>query len=198
MSALKSSGTQHNQPQYAPQEMGDFDTTGQYNKAVLIGNWNEDKYGVQLSANLGIRAGPGTYDSTQRASYRSDADAARQAYFDSKSTGNPSSGVPAELLFGHHGARFDEADRYDTTYKSATTYDTWESDQSTRNALMQRKKQEWAKDSGNSRNTAYATTSSDAYHKGNSIHAQPVDSTYARKTHLKTSEEIRKMRLRTE
>ena len=62
------------------------DTTTQYSSGILIGNWNEDRFGSQHATNLGIQATPTSYDSVQKASYRLDSADTVNAYLEAKNS----------------------------------------------------------------------------------------------------------------
>lgn len=185
--------------------MSGVDTTGQYRHGILIGNWNEDKYGIQHAGNLGIQATPDTYQSVQKASFRCNNQEAASAFHESRNNKPPNAGVPAEILFEHKGA--DEAPE-----RFKTTYDTkWNAaqqqpigpgaeDPTRRTSLMKKKQAEWAQETKGTRDMAYTTENSGSYHNGNSAIAQPADNKFIRKGVLERTFDspFRKMRLRNE
>jgi len=180
--------------------MSGVDTTGQYRHGVLIGNWNEDHSGTQLSANLGVQANETTYQSVNKASYRPGGEAAAKAYYETKTTRKNNDGVSADLLFSHIGAS--EKTRWNTTYNIANSDLNFDpaAVSSGRTALMDKKKKEWARDAGNTRNLDYNTENTNQFHNGNSARSQPADNTFIRKGALESTFDspFRRMRLRCE
>lgn len=155
-----------------------MDNTAQYRHGVLIGNWNEDKFGVQLSNQQGPNISKSLmYESVQKASYRGGSKEALTEYYESKvMPDSVGQGVQADMLFPHNGADTQDT-RYQTTYNS-----TWNTekgkpiqDPSLRQGLYAKKQQQWNKEqSESSRCRTYETEYSKQQNPGATTMSLPI------------------------
>jgi len=155
-----------------------MDNTAQYRHGVLIGNWNEDKFGVQHANQEGQSVNRGImYESVMKASYRGGTQEAINVYYEQKNRApDGDRGVPADMMFPHNGADLQDT-RYKTTYNSTwnTTKGVPIQDPSLRGNLLAKKQAQWAKEKQeNSRTRTYETEYSSSENAGNSAMALPI------------------------
>jgi hypothetical protein len=181
-----------------------MDNTAQYRHGVLIGNWNEDKFGCQLSTQQGPNVNKDLmYESVMRASYRGGSKEAINEYYEQKVRPDGDKGLPADLLFPHNGADTQET-RYQTTYNNTwnTTKGVPVNDPSLRLNLYAKKKAQWEKEKSEcSRVRSYATEYSTTQTSGASTMALPIQNNpYIRQGVLERTFDSphQQLRLRTE